>query len=722
MVALMKKYLLILGLIFLLPFCAQEKLRHAPTAKKGVLDLSDWNFHTQGRVSLYGEWEFYYNQFIYPEDFKAHFKHTSTVINNSPADIQGKDWIEVPALWNTKEVNGQKLSNEGFATYRLKLLVPEDDKPYGFRIGDMYSAYTIWVNGIEIGNNGHPAKTIEEEKAEWYPDVSYASLLPGENEIIIHVSNHAHRKGGTWSDLEIGAYEDVANYKNWLIAFDFFLIGSLLIMAIYHFGLYTLRRADKTSFLLGLFCIFTTLRIGVTGERLLVPHLPFRGFETQVKLEYISLFMSTSLFAHFIYELFYQVASKIYVKFTWLLCITLTLFTLITKATIYSHTAVAFQVYIILSAFYILHIMIKAIRAKLDGAIAALIGALVMFSTVIMEVLYQNEVSVFTAIPPIYIYPFGVFLFLFFQSFMLSQRFSKAFFSVERLSNYLMKTNEAYSKFVPTEFLVLLNKESIMDIRLGDQVQQEMTVMFSDIRRFTNLSEKMSPSDNFNFINSYLKRMNPYIQDHNGFIDKYIGDAIMALFPDSPEDALKSAIDMEKEIASYNIHRKEEGYEPIAVGFGIHIGKLMLGIVGADNRMDGTVISDSVNLAARLESLTKEYKISIMISEDVLIRIKKRQKYHYRLLDRVLVKGKSEKVVVYHVYDGESEEYIAAIDKIKDSFEDAVDAFHGKDYNKALNLFQQVLEEKPDDHPTEIYVDRCKQMLSLSTTGSIKAV
>lgn len=107
---------------------------------------------------------------------------------------------------------------------------------------------------------------------------------------------------------------------------------------------------------------------------------------------------------------------------------------------------------------------------------------------------------------------------------------------------YLSKINIAYARFVPREFLRFLEKESIVDVKLGDQVQKEMTVLFSDIRSFTSLSESMSPKENFNFLNSYLKRVGPVIRNHNGFIDKYIGDAIMALFPDSAQDAMNADI------------------------------------------------------------------------------------------------------------------------------------------------------------------------------------
>lgn len=151
------------------------------------------------------------------------------------------------------------------------------------------------------------------------------------------------------------------------------------------------------------------------------------------------------------------------------------------------------------------------------------------------------------------------------------------------------------------------SEKDIKDVELGDQIQKQMTVFFSDIRSFTELSESMSPMENFNFINSYLKRINPIIRKHNGFIDKFIGDAVMAIFPESPEDAISAAIEIQLEVRKYNSHRHNNGYRPIQIGIGINTGSLMMGTVGDSNRMDTTVIGDTVNLASRLESLTKQY-------------------------------------------------------------------------------------------------------------------
>ncbi|MDY6940884.1 MAG: CBS domain-containing protein, partial [Cyanobacteriota bacterium] len=208
----------------------------------------------------------------------------------------------------------------------------------------------------------------------------------------------------------------------------------------------------------------------------------------------------------------------------------------------------------------------------------------------------------------------------------------------------LYKLNQAYERFVPRQFLQLLHKRSIIDVELGDRVQEKMSILFCDIRSFTSLSEKMTPEDNFRFINAYLSRMEPAILDNGGFIDKYLGDAIMALFGRNADDAVQAGIAMLDTLNRYNQTRQHPDRPPIRIGIGINTGDLMLGTVGGRTRMDGTVISDAVNLASRLEGLTKNYGVSLLISDRTFLAMKDRSDCDLRLIDRVQVKGKSEMV------------------------------------------------------------------------------
>jgi len=261
---------------------------------------------------------------------------------------------------------------------------------------------------------------------------------------------------------------------------------------------------------------------------------------------------------------------------------------------------------------------------------------------------------------------------------------------------------------VPREFLSLLDKKSVLEVQLGDQVAKEMTILFSDIRGFTSLSEKMTPQDNFNFINAYLSQMEPVIHQHQGVIDKYIGDAIMALFPTCADDAVRGANAMLKKLAHYNQDRQQESLPPVSIGIGLNTGPLMLGTIGGENRMDGTVISDAVNLASRIEELTKIYGTPLLITEQTYLKLAEPLHYHIRVIDAVKVKGKSEIVTVYEIYDAESPANLALKDTTRNDFEEGFVLYHWKQFNEACPFFEKVLAVNENDKAAQIYLKRCE--------------
>lgn len=219
----------------------------------------------------------------------------------------------------------------------------------------------------------------------------------------------------------------------------------------------------------------------------------------------------------------------------------------------------------------------------------------------------------------------------------------------ERYADTLTKINTSLERFIPREFLGFLKKENILEIELGDWTECLMSIFFLDIRDFTTLSENMSPHDNFSFLNSFLGIFGPIIRIHGGFVDKYPGDGIMALFPGHPDDALSTAIEMRKRLAGYNSGRALGGYVPIRFGIGIHYGPLMLGTIGENNRMDSTVISDAVNAASRLEGLTKKYSTDVLVSGDTLRGLARPGDFKTRFIAEETVKGKAKAIEVFEL-------------------------------------------------------------------------
>jgi predicted ATPase/class 3 adenylate cyclase len=282
--------------------------------------------------------------------------------------------------------------------------------------------------------------------------------------------------------------------------------------------------------------------------------------------------------------------------------------------------------------------------------------------------------------------------------------------SIENACFYqnLAKTNQAYSRFFPNQFLQVLNKQSILDVQLGEQVQKEMSILFAEIRDFSLLSEKINPEENFKLINGYLSIIEPVIEDNSGFIDKYIGDAIRALFPNNADDAIRGAIGMLIALREYNQQRQKIGAVSIEISIGINTGSLMLGTVGGMNRMDSTVISEDVNLSERLEDLTKQYGVSLVISQNTFWQLEDASQYAIRLIDQVNVKGQAQSVAVFEVFDADPPELKAGKLATLTLFEEGLLLYKSHKYAEAYKTFKKCFSYNKFDKVVQIYLHKCK--------------
>ena len=294
----------------------------------------------------------------------------------------------------------------------------------------------------------------------------------------------------------------------------------------------------------------------------------------------------------------------------------------------------------------------------------------------------------------------------------LSKPFSKSEF-LARIKTHLRlaNINAAYGRFVPHEFLRALGHESIMDVKIGDQIERITSVLFSDIRSYTSLAEAMSPADNFQFINAYLGRMAPIIKENKGMINQFLGDGIIALFPDSPADSIRAAIGMHQGISHYNEDRRKKGWLPIRVGMGVHTGPLIMGILGDHQRMEASIIADTVNTASRLEGLTKHFHASLLISEDTRKLMSHPNEFNHRFLGKVQVKGRQQPVGVYEFFDGDTAELIEKKIQTKDAFEKGLKVYFQKDFKRAAEAFRAILAQFPEDRVSQHYLGQSDRLL-----------
>ena len=263
------------------------------------------------------------------------------------------------------------------------------------------------------------------------------------------------------------------------------------------------------------------------------------------------------------------------------------------------------------------------------------------------------------------------------------------------------RTRKSIGRFVPREFLRLLGRSQVTDVQLGDQVERDISVLFSDIRDFTKLCESLTPDDTFRFINRCLERLGPEVRAHGGFIDKYIGDAIMALFPKDGDGALRAAVAMQRAVDAFNA--EEPLAVPLAIGIGVHRGKTMLGTIGEEERMEATVVSDTVNVASRLEGLTKTFGARVLVSEAV-VEEARALGMTLRSLGRVQLKGRGAAVEVFEVLDADADGLRWAKVASLDAFVEGVAAHEAGRAAEARACFERVLERCPEDRAAKHFL------------------
>ncbi len=276
------------------------------------------------------------------------------------------------------------------------------------------------------------------------------------------------------------------------------------------------------------------------------------------------------------------------------------------------------------------------------------------------------------------------------------------------------------TKLVTSLFGKYVSQGVVNDILRGDiginleGRSQEVTVLFSDLRKFTSISENLTPRETGHLLNTYFDTMIPIVFEYQGTLDKLMGDAIMAFFgaprelSDHPQKAAETALKMVEELDRLKSESREKGIEKLSLGIGLNTGQVTVGNLGSHKFMDYTVIGDTVNLGSRLEGLNKNYGTSIIISQSTAEQLDSR--FVLRELDRVRVKGKAHAVTIFELL-GVREELDESHFKFLEIFHSGRRRYIKRDWKAAEETFNQALELFPEDRPTRLYLERVEDLL-----------
>lgn len=660
---------------------------------KGFLNLQNWNFEKDGMVPLNGEWAFYWHQFLHPDSIHQQI--------SSPNPI----YFSFPGSWNDLQMNGQKLGAEGFATFVLHVKIPEDESLMGLKSRSVNTAWNVWVNGRELGGAGKVGKSQNGMVPATLPRTIPFQHDTSELTIVVQVSNFYHRKGGFWWPLHLGHYDQIQKARESGLAIDLFLLGALLIMGFYHLGLFMLRPKDSSPLFFGIFCLLVGSRMLFINENFYSQLLPWLSWVLAKKTEYVITFFLTPFFLLFLSKLYPREIRPWSWRSLLIFNSALALFALFAPAPLFTLTPTIFNLGSMPVFVFVLVSMVLAILRRNEFAIPVFVGLLVLVLTTVNDMLNDSEL-----LQTGFYAPIGLFIFIFIQSYILSKRFSNAY----QLAEVYAQT---FQKFVPRQFLDRIAKQGIGSIKLGNAERDDVTILFSDIRSFTSISETMTPDGVLSFLNGFLSRMEPPIRAQGGFVDKYLGDAIMALFDSSHSakgatSGIEAALGMQAALTAHNQERKALGQPSIVCGIGLHSGSVIIGTIGGNERMDSTAIGDAVNLAARIESLTKLYKTDILASDETVNAPGAKEKYLIRFVDKVRVVGKSVPVGLWEIAGRRGAPEMAPLEATLPTYEAALERFFALDFVAAKVGFEECRQKAPQDPTVQLYLDRCAQFLT----------
>ncbi len=300
------------------------------------------------------------------------------------------------------------------------------------------------------------------------------------------------------------------------------------------------------------------------------------------------------------------------------------------------------------------------------------------------------------------------------MSVFLARQFARTNRNLETQLINVRRTRDVFSLFVPEPVLDKIAKEGLESIKLGGAEEGVATILFTDIRSFTSIAENLSPTETLAFLNEFMQRMQPVIHQHGGFINQFVGDEIMAIFYLSGHEdtAIEAAVAMRKALNEHNRERVERGEPPIDIGVGVNTGKVIWGTIGSEVRMESAIIGDTVNLASRLQNLTKNYGVGVLVSESAFREISNPERFCYREVDVVQVRGKTRPVVIYEIFDADSDMVKKQKLACLSQYNRGLHYFHAEDWQQAKSLLEACLEIFPEDPISHIYLERCKERLA----------
>ncbi|MGB0524205.1 MAG: ATP-binding protein [Flammeovirgaceae bacterium] len=424
------------------------------------------NFDSKQTATLNTAWKFYFEEFIPP----------SAIHQTQPTLL-----LAVPNTWGGAAFGSGVLPDQGYGTYALQVLLPQTKAPLSLHVPEMATAYKLYINGKLYAQAGKIGRSKNESVPETKPQiVELGSNLGEKMDIVFHISNFHHKKSGLWDTITIGTAQKIKTKERRAYFIAIFLSGAILIIGLYHVGLFFLRLKDRSTFYFSLFAIAIVLRLMSTGEMLILDIFPSLNWEWRLTLDHISMYLALGFGYMYSHQLFPDEVKRIPTNVIFAFSILFTLACVFTSGVINSYFVIYYQIIILLVVVYLCVTIFLSVRNKREGAIAYATGYLIIVLAVTNDVLYSLNL-----LPTFYITPVGVFFFFFSQSVVLSIRSAKAFNAVEKLSKELQAVNvELEQKVIRRTETIAKKHEELQKINLNLQEREaELEEKASDLEQ-----------------------------------------------------------------------------------------------------------------------------------------------------------------------------------------------------------------------------------------------
>ncbi len=462
--------LILMLVLLLLTSCSTELVsENSPKAEYGVLDLSDWDFHKKGVVTFEGEWLLAWKRLITDSGAADHAQ---------PDTIP----ISVPGPWNDHEINGKPLGEKGYGSYRLNIRLKDVDQNLAIRLPEIRTAFKVYVNGIEVTSVGHVGTDVSSSKPAYFPHIIYLKSGLTSLDLVIQVSNYHMRMGGIVRPVLLGTVAQI--HKTWEndLGRTLFLIGCIILIGLYHLGVFSLRQNDKFTLYFFIFCTLIVLRMVVQGQYYLVQLIPNISWELVVKLNYLSFYLAAPVFMIYSYSMYPKVLHRLIIQLSILFGVVYSLIVVAFPIELASHTLLTYQIITLLGGLYLIAGFVSALFKRTEGTAVFLSGFAILFLTIINDILYDNNILRIGILVP-----FGLVAFVFAQAFLISLRLSRTFSSVQNLSVELETKTDQLN--ISNQELARLNEtlEKKVEERTND-----LNNMIEQLKYSTQNSEKLA--------------------------------------------------------------------------------------------------------------------------------------------------------------------------------------------------------------------------------------